>query len=486
MKFKTLSAVILGILLIIPITFAKDFEVSVDVSPKEMSVGPYGIATFDMNIQNLGGKKDTYGITVEGIPEDWYSLSYESVELDAGSSSTVYLFITPYYVKHESFTGTVSVIGRSNDTDTFTLGIIPDHEIKVSLPRIISSCLCEEDEVTILVENLGEKYSEDIVLTVSGDALEIVELKAKSFTLGPTEKKNIPLKISSACGEEERSYSLEVKAKSESSYAESTFSSVIKKIKCYDFKVSFPPEIRACTGVETSFEIGVENTGIKEDSYEITIEKANFSELIAMKPGDTKVSEVSIKEDEFGVYDFVFIVKSKFAEVEGTIKFVTERCYGVEIELDEKELSIKSGTGKLTKPRITNVGTKKDGFEVSADMGWVSIKPSQLELEPNETKNVFVYYSPEYGLMGVFNVTLKVWSENSRDEKMVKVSIEETEVVTTTIVEEETTTTAPAEPIIPTGFLPKILKNKIIMSLVIGFIVALIILGLIYLVVMRG
>ena len=489
---KGLSVVLLSILLIIPFTLAKEYEVSVEISPREVEVSPYSIATFDILVQNTGKKKDSYSIQVDGIPEDWYSLSHESIDLDGGASTTVYLFITPYYDKAGSFIVSVSAVGHANTTETFTLNVLPDHEIKISIPAVIRSCLCEEDKSYVVVENVGKEYSEDIFLNVSGNASEVVELETKSLTLSPGEKKELPLRIAPACDTEEKTYSLIIEARSTTSYARSAASSTIRKLKCYDFEAYYPEEVKTCAGVETPFQIKVENTGMKADDYEVRVEKLNFTKSVSLSPAEMRTFDLTFKEDELGVYDVQLIVESDFIRKEGMITFVVEQCYGVDLQLDEKELTIKPGTGKLTKPRVRNTGTRPDKFEVTSNVEWTSIKPASLELEPNETRNIYVYYSPEYGVSGSFDVVLKVESENSMDEETVRVNVPTRgpEVTTTTLgaseVPEVPTINITGREITVTDKLLALCKNKLVLSLFIGILGALIILGLIYLLVMRG
>ncbi len=489
--------------------FAQNLDVSVTISPKELLVNPYEIAVYDILIKNTGPVNDTYTLSVEGISQGWYSLSHDSVTVPASESKTVYLFITPQPTEKDVYVGTVSVSDLENVSDTFKLNIIKDHKIQVSIPEQLKSCLCEEDQTMIVVENTG-KYSENLELVLSGDALDIINVEVKSFTLEPNETNQIPVKILSACDTQEKVYSLEVKVKSTNSYASASTSSKIEKKQCFNFEIDYPEEVRTCANVEKIFQITVTNTGIKKDSYEINIEELGFSDVIELEPNQTQTFEVTFAKEEEGVYRIPFNVSSDTLKKEGLIKFIVEKCFGVDLELDVDELTIQAGTGKLTRPSVKNIGTRPNTFDIEASANWVAIRPKQLTLSPNETQNVYVYYSPEYGSSGEFDVELSAEGENAIDKETVKVNVEGEVIITptTTVEENITTTTFPELPQInitkPTGMFGKVWEkietlsedvservggigiNKMVLSLIVGFMIALVILIIVYVIVMRG
>jgi len=506
MKTKWIFGVIFG-LAIIAGAFAQNQDVSISIMPNELTANPYEIAVYDINIQNKGTTAETYTLSVKGIPDDWYSLSHESLTLSVGESKTVYLFITPQPTENDIYIGLVSVEG-TNASETFRLNIVKDHLVRLSAPSQLTSCLCEEDQTMIVVENIG-KYSENLELTLSGDALDIIDVELKSFTIEPGEIKQIPIRILPVCDADEKTYNLEISIKSTNSYTSASIQTAIQKKQCYDFQITYPEEVRTCGGVDQKFQISVRNTGVKKDNFEVNIEEIGYSDIINIEPGQEKILEVSFVKEE-GIYEIPFKVSSSSKEEQGLIRFMSEKCYGVELELDTQELTIQAGTGKLTKPSIKNTGSRQDTFGIMASANWIAIRPENLTLSPNESQTIFVYYSPEYGASGEYNVQLTAESGNASDTETVLVNVESQETTATTIGFGETTTTEkiPEPPEInitePTGMLGKVWEkieslsstiskkvdelklNKIVLSLIIGFVIALAILVVIYLIVMRG
>jgi hypothetical protein len=529
MKAKVLFLSFLVFLLIISSSLATEYGVSIDIQPKEITVRPGGIATYDIEIKNLGELEDTYSVVVEGIPEDWFTLSEELITLPPGESGMVYLFITPYPYAEEFglFEASVSALGLSQATANFTLNVVPDHVIEVTIPKELRVCRGEESEMTALLKNTGN-HTEEVVLSISGTASGFISVPEESMIIEPGEEVEVTL-VLSPIDVEFGEYVLEVQAQSITSYARDSALSVIEVTKCYDVEVTFPEEVKACAGKVKKFELTVKNIGLKNDTYELNIPDLNYSITIVLQPDEFRTLELEFLREEEGIYETSFTVESEFVKKEGTIKFVVELCYGVDLTVEEKEIEIESGRGRLVKAFVKNIGTMTDTFSIISDVIWSSIRPEKVTLESNQTKNVYAYYSPEFGAMGNYTVKLTAQSPNSQDTEEIlirvlpKEEIPETTTTTTTTVEnitttteaeivpeenitttteettttqetttqpeviEETTTTTVTPSIeIPTGEIVRgILENRAIRSLLIAIIIVLIILIIIYLVVMR-
>jgi len=482
MTTKSILFTFLVFLLIISVSYAEEFDVSVSVSPKKVEVNPCDIATFDINIVNMG-EEDTFSVSIEGLPEGWYTLSEDSVTLESEEEYKIYLFVTPdYYGDVGTFEASVVVSDHADATDTFTLEVVPDHRIEVSLPEETKTCLQETSEIKALIKNTGVS-AEDLVFDISGNASDFVELTEESYVLGVDEEKEVVLEVK-PIDVKIGDYVLELEARSTTSYASSKDSGLIKIVDCYKVDVIYPEEVETCVDVPVQFQITVENTGLKNDSYVLEIEKLNITETVELESGEFSSLKLLFLKDKPGTYEMDFVVESDYVSSEGKIEFLVVKCYDVDLSVEEKEFQVDVGKGKLIKVEVTNLGTKQDTFDVSADVDWVSIKPSTLILKSNETREIYVYYSPEFGMEGIKETTLTVKSEKSEDSEQLKITV--SEVTVTTI--GTTTTTQPGIEI-PTGGFGEvwegIWQNRVLRSLLIAIIVVIIILIAIYLVVMR-
>jgi hypothetical protein len=519
MNFKFSFVIFLTILLIIPASLAIEHEVAVDITPKTIDAKPCGIATYDIEVKNIGELEDTYEFSINGIPEGWYTLSQDSATLESGKSQKIYLFITPncYEEKYGLFEGTFVVTDTAGNSVNFTLNVVPDHILELKMPEQIKVCLGEDTEMKVTVKNKGN-YTEEVYLTASGDAGEFVTFSEESFVLNTYEEKEVSI-ILTPVDVEYGNYSLTVEAKSSTSYARSSAVSVVEVTKCYDVEVTYPEEVKACGGEAKKFEITVKNIGLKNDTYEIKVEDLNFSMTISLAPEEFRRVEMEFFKESEGTYEIPFTVTSNYVTKDGKITFIVEKCYGVNLTLEENEISIESGKGKLVKGTVKNTGTLADTFDIISDVIWSVIRPNRVTLISEQEESVYVYYSPEYGVTGNQTAELTAKSEKSQDTEELKIDIvpkEEvpTTIETTTVVEETTTTgettTAPIEetttiieetttagetttmaettttPLIPTGSIIDIIyENRAIRSLLIAIIVVIIILIIIYLVVMR-
>lgn len=538
MKLKILSFVILAVVLFAPVSYAAEYEVAVDITPKAIDTKPCGIAAYDILIKNTGELGDTYFFDVEGIPEGWFTLSHDEMTLEAGESQKIYLFITPdcYEEEYGLFEGTFIVMDGSGATMNFTLNVIPDHILELEIPEDMKVCLGEDAEMTITVKNMGD-YTEEVYLTASGDLGDFVTFSEDTMTLEAFEEKEIIMTLSPKDIEYD-TYDLVVEAKSSTSYARSSASSMIEVAKCYDVEVTFPEEVKACGAEIKTFEITVKNIGLKDDSYVLTIADLDYAVTVPLTPEEFRTVELEFFKEEEGTYEVGFTVGSEFITKEGMITFVVEKCYGVDLMLEETEIEIESGKGSLLKGTVKNTGTLTSTFDIISNVVWSVIKPDKITLESEEEKEVYAYYSPEYGMEGTQTVELTAKSTKVEDteELMIEVfpkeeiptttvteetttieeettTMEETtttpEEETTTTPEEETTTmeetttvmgetttmeettTTPEEettttPFLPTGSIIDIIyENRAIRSLLIAIIVVIIILIIIYLIVMR-
>jgi uncharacterized membrane protein len=314
------------------------------------------------------------------------------------------------------------------------------------------------------------------------------------------EKRDVVVVLGPSCELGAGEYSLELKAESTNSYARVSTTSKVERVRCHDFDLSYEREKVTCANEPVQFGISIRNTGTKEDIFEVNIEALEYSESVSIKPNQTKMFTATFLGEEYGTVDISFIAKSDYKTSDGSIRFIIERCYGVDLQPEQNEIQIKTGTGKLLKAKVVNIGMKEDSFNISADIPWVSIRPQRLTLGGNQTDDVFAYYSPEFGASGTYETSLKAESEKSKDEEMIKITVakeetgleiqEERPVIEINITPETTIGENVVEPV-PTSQtirtrLENLLHNKLIIALIIGILVSLIIVGLIYLFVMGG
>ncbi|MEM5777112.1 MAG: hypothetical protein QXJ06_01545 [Candidatus Aenigmatarchaeota archaeon] len=479
MKLKILIYIVLPLLL--SIVNAKEYDSSLTISTNEINVNQCGIATYDLTLKNTGEKEDTFYVLVEGIPEGWYSISHESINLKPNESKNLYLFITANcFEEPKNYTGKISFLGNSESKANFKMNVFADHKLEIIIPENISSCICEDSSFIVEIHNTG-KYDEDVKISVVGGNLKQNQIKIKSG-----EKAQIEVKLDKSCDIKPGKYNIEIIAESTNSYAKTRRIVPISRESCYNFEISYPKEIRSCLNEEVKFNIALKNNGIKEDDFTLTIDALNISETTRVKPNEIKIFNLNFSSNEEGIIDIGFVIISKTKQEKGSLRFLVEKCYGVDLQPETNNIQIQLGNGKLLKAKIVNTGTKEDSYKISSNINWVSIRPQNITLKGLGSDEIFIYYSPEYGMKGKFDTQIKAESLHSIDIENITINIyetssieplpvEQTQNITQTTIEVETNQTN----------IQGLLKNKTIIAVTTGVLLTLIVFGLIYLFVMR-
>lgn len=79
-----------------------------------------------------------------------------------------------------------------------------------------------------------------------------------------------------------------------------------------------------------------------------------------------------------------------------------------ELKLEREDVALTVGEGKLIKGNITNTGLENE-YKISTEgPQWVVVRPTTTRLGTNESEDLFVYVSPEFGAKGEFRIKLVV------------------------------------------------------------------------------
>jgi hypothetical protein len=483
---KILLSLFLGLILVIPIAFSEEI---VSIQPKEKSLCPCDFSAFDITINNPAEETETFNISIEGIPNYWYSLSEKSITIQPLSFKVVYLFVTAYcYDKPGIYNVTIRAMGeKAQGYGQITLNVKACRALKIEAPSFIQICKDEEQAMNLTIKNVGEE-KEDIVLNFQGNGSKFTYAEETSFSLNPQEEKLVELKIKpTSIGE----YTLLANVTS-SSYARDEALIKIKVVECYKVSTEVPKEVKACLNVKDTFNVTVKNVGIKYDIYNLSIEGVpsdwlEYTKNFIIEPNKTKVIPISLIGKEVGKYNLTVKTFSESASDTDTIKLTIEKCYGVSITPESERIELLEYKGFLTRINITNIGTKEDSYSIQIeDTNWTSVKPSELSLKPNETGTVYVYFSPPFDVTGLFTFNLTVRSDYVEESKEIDVSIGKAVNITTTV-----TTTIPTMPMVETPLarttkaIQTLWKTTVYRALLTAVVITLIIVLVVYFVLLR-
>ena len=89
--------------------------------PNRQKIGPMDTAVFPIEVENMGNERTTVFFAVKNLTGEWKAIVTDSVTIDVGQKSTVYLTIQP-----------PRGFGYHYDVETFTISVIPKRATDLS------------------------------------------------------------------------------------------------------------------------------------------------------------------------------------------------------------------------------------------------------------------------------------------------------------------------------------------------------------------
>jgi len=390
MKEKLIFGFVLA-LLAIPMGLAVDYNVEAGLVPSSQSVCPCNAAIYTLTVENVGEDADVYTLSASS---EWMTLSTEELSLDAGASEDVYVFITPVCsAEAGDYDFSVEINGEADVTAAGTLTIEVCHALEVSVlsPRI--GCAGEEKIISVDVENSGT-YDEEVVLSVSGDVADWIELQETEFPLASGEAKTVEAVVTLPADAESTSHSFFVDVASATSYAQASTEIVLDAENCYKVSVSPIPMVSTCTAGEESFSIVVKNLGEKEDTYVVSvigIDKGllEYAESVTVAAKDFETVDVTLTApQEAGTYALMVDVASEQAGDTTEFELEVEACYGVVLSVDEPRTTCPSQPQTYILV-MDSTGREAETYELSFEgipEDWVEVVEGTVELEAFDTR----------------------------------------------------------------------------------------------------
>jgi len=233
----------------------------VSISPQNQEVAAETEAEFDVTVRNTGTREDTFSLqTSQGTLED------SELQISGKSSETTSLNVAPSQLGEQQ----VTVTSRSevNSSDTATLNVVNGMDSDISLERqTVNTCESTQAVSQVTVENTGETSEIFNLETSEG------QLSQQEVTLGQGSSQTVNVTLNTSQYEEgEVNYQFTSTASTfgnPSSTAEGTFNVQ----NCWDLDMQIVPEV-ASAGENRSqvYEVRLENTGTRENTYNISYE----------------------------------------------------------------------------------------------------------------------------------------------------------------------------------------------------------------------
>jgi uncharacterized membrane protein len=91
---------------------------------------------------------------------------------------------------------------------------------------------------------------------------------------------------------------------------------------------------------------------------------------------------------------------------------------------EDVNIDAEVGKGSLTKLIVINTGSYTDDYKVEIEgPKWLLIKPMSFTLKPEQSKNLFLYVSPDFDAEGKYEIIVTVNSKCVSESQIFDVSV---------------------------------------------------------------
>lgn len=247
----------------------------VSITPQQKDVAAFTEGEYTVTVRNTGTKADTFTLSSNiGEFED------SELQIDGKSSKKTTLAVSPRELGQQTIE--VKADSQVTSSGTTSMNVYNGMDVSVSLGTN-SATVCEDESETVdlTVKNTGEVEETYKVSTDRGT------LKGNEVTLEPGESATTELKLNSE-NFEIGSHKVEVLAVAQ------TFGEPVKSAtlnynveNCWDLEMSAVPEVASAgENRSTIYEIHLNNTGTKENTYQLSHEGPKW---ISVKPEEVTV-----------------------------------------------------------------------------------------------------------------------------------------------------------------------------------------------------
>ncbi len=219
-----------------------------------------------------------------------------------------------------------------------------------------------------------------------------MKVSPDSVTVGPWDSKTVSLIIDppeGLTGEQE----ITLSAESTLSYAKTERKITLDIEQCYLFGASIvPPEDAVCIGGTSEYQLYIDNTGTKSDTYMIVTPAWITAEKSTVTLGSNKRESVKLTatppsrgEKTLDVYVSSTSHPTSIVEAEGIISVID--CSGVAVSFSVAERNVCRGESTDFVARIENTGTAVTAYTVEANG---KLSREKIVLSPGEAQDVIL------------------------------------------------------------------------------------------------
>jgi uncharacterized membrane protein len=377
MNFRKI--LILTALLITATGVATASQAEMTVFPSESSTRIDSFTSYELTVENVGPVEDTYTFTSSSVQE--IDVAPQKVTLGAGEEETVNVWYNPSPQREEgtysfSITAESRATGDSYSTD-IVASVIREHD--VSLETAPAKTVCRGDTAVYNVEVTNDGIQkEQFALTT-----EYGQLSTDSVTLEDGETQTVTLTASSDTPVTEN---FNVKAASTTSYAQSIQNVQFNVETCYASQTSITPtDQRTAAGTTTEFDVTVQNTGTKEDTFALSSNMGEFSDnTLEIDGKSSETATLEITPEQLGT-STVTVNSRGSSNSSATANLEVYNGNDMEIQFQNQARTVCETEDSVeVDTRLVNTGETEETFSVQTSLGTSGLE--EVTLEPGDAE----------------------------------------------------------------------------------------------------
>ncbi|MDD3084224.1 MAG: hypothetical protein PHP82_04335, partial [Candidatus ainarchaeum sp.] len=361
---------------------------------------------FDVLITNNSNRDDEVEIIIEG--ENFISVDKKILYLAPQETKKVVLSVNPVSPQTTEFIFSM----KSNNYDsTFSknVNLVINDCYNVSIERIGTQenyCLGNVSQ-KYLVTNNGTKNI-DVNISVTGVN---VEPKKVNILSGLSEE------IVFSFSEQEGSKNIVVSA--ETNFSKDTINYTLNFENCYGAEL-LVPEISVCSTEKRIVDIKLKNNGTQQQTFNVSTNAdwiiVNNSEM-SVEPNSEKIVSLSLDVPQQIESEYLITAVSDNSTLTRTLQINAlseEFCYSFEVIKNNDVIDVNCCDGAIKEIILKNTGNFVQDFSIrKIAPEWVSFSHTQVSLNPNEEKIVYVYFAPPIGTNGQLIGTIEIKNQKN-------------------------------------------------------------------------
>ncbi|MDD3084132.1 MAG: hypothetical protein PHP82_03855, partial [Candidatus ainarchaeum sp.] len=361
---------------------------------------------FDVLITNTSNKDDEVEIIIEG--EDFISVDKKILYLAPQETKKVVLSINPISPQETEF---VFSLKSKNYDNVFSknVNVVINDCYNVSIERID----VQED---YCLGNISQKY------LVKNNGTKNIDVNV-SITGVTAESKSV--QILSGLSEEvilnflEQKGSKNIIVSAEANFSKDIINYTLNFEDCYGAEL-LVPEISVCATEKRIVDVILKNNGTQQQTFNVSTNSnwivVNNPE-VNLEPNSEKIVSLSLDVPQQIESDYLIKAVSDNSTLTRTLQINAlseEFCYSFEVIKNDDVIDVNCCDGEIREIILKNTGNFVQDFSIrKIAPEWVSFSHSQVSLNPNEEKIIYVYFSPPIGTNGKLIGTIEITNQKN-------------------------------------------------------------------------